>query len=154
MSDKFIPLAKGFFVAPQIDVDDVAAAKEMGIKLIISNRPDGEEIEQPLNEEIANAAKQLGIKFYHIPVDGRGIGKHHINDFKDAIEDHEGPILAFCRSGTRSTMVRAFYRASYGDVIADILEEASTAGYDLYTIVPSLEAVIPERRRKKRTRKS
>lgn len=148
---KFIELAEGFYVSPQITLDDIEAAKDMGIKLIISNRPDGEEPHQPLNQDLESAATIAGIKFSRIPVDARGIARHHMDDFKQVMEGQDGPILAFCRSGTRSTMLRAFVQANTGQPVSDIVREASVAGYDLYTIVPRLEAVVPEKRRARRT---
>ncbi len=147
--NKFIGLADGFYVAPQLEDADIELAKNLGIKLIISNRPDHEEVGQPLNADLEKRAHTAGIRFVHIPVDSRGIGRHHMDDFKEALKDEKGPVLAFCRSGTRSTTLRAFVRASEGDVISDIVRQASDAGYELYTIVPRLEAVVPEKRRSK-----
>ncbi len=150
MPEQFIKLANNFYVSPQITAEDVNVAKRMGVELIICNRPDGEEPNQPLKADIANAAQDLGIKFAFIPIDGRGVTRLHIEDFQKATKGNEGPVLAYCRSGTRSTMLRAFSRAVNGDIIAEIIGEASEAGYDLYTIAPSLEAVLPERRKKPR----
>lgn len=149
MSDKFKALTDGFYVSPQIIADDIKEAKNLGIKLIISNRPDSEEPGQPLNASLAEAAKEQGIAFVNIPIDHRGVSKAHIEHFKQTLGNHEGPVLAFCRSGTRSTILRAFVRASEGDNVNGLVREASAAGYDLYTIVPGLEAVAPDRRNKK-----
>jgi len=150
MSTKFKALTDTFYVSPQLDVEDVESAKAMGIGLIISNRPDREEPGQPLNSDIAAAADKHGIAFATIPIDQRGVSKVHIEHFKDVVKDHKGKILAFCRSGTRSTILRAFVRASEGDNVNGLVREAAAAGYDLYTIVPGLEAVVPDRRQKGR----
>ncbi len=150
MSDQFIPLASDFYVSPQITAKDIAQATELGVTLIISNRPDDEEPDQPQNAALEIAALAAGIKFERIPVDRRGVTKHHIEHFKKVMAEQEGPVLAFCRSGTRSTMLRAFVKASEGEAISDIVRQANSAGYDLYTIVPGLEAVAPEKRKRRR----
>lgn len=150
MSDKFKELTDGFYVSPQLSIEDIKDAKALGITLIISNRPDNEEPGQPLNNDLAEAAQQNDIAFARIPVDHRGVSKAHIEHFKQTTSEHEGPVLAFCRSGTRSTILRAFVRASEGDSVNGLVREAAAAGYDLYTIVPGLEAVAPDRRKAKR----
>jgi len=147
MTDKFIALSKDFYVSPQLSAEDIAAAKALGIKLIISNRPDDEEDDQPTAKTIKATALENDIKFVHIPIDQKGVARAHIDLFKEATDSHEGPILAYCRSGTRSTMLRAFSEARDGKVVSEIVKEAADAGYDLYTITPGLEAVGPSRRR-------
>ncbi len=153
MSDKFTELAKDFYVTSQILPEDIEAAHALGITLIISNRPDNEEEGQPANSELEEKASELGIKFATIPVDRKGITLDHIDEFRNLTDDYEGSILAFCRSGTRSTTLRAYALANKGpDTVSEILVEAADAGYNLYPIAPGLEAVIPERRRVKRTK--
>jgi len=153
MSDKFVRLADDFYVSPQISEADIADASALGIGLIISNRPDNEEPGQPANATLAAAAKAADLHYVEIPVDKRGIGRQHIDTLKQTLATQDGPVLAFCRSGTRSTMLRAYVRASEGDNINTILREAADAGYDLYTIMPGLEAVAPRRRRTDHLRK-
>lgn len=131
MTVKFIPLADGFFVSPQISPADVEAAKALGVTLIINNRPDGEEFGKPRGADVEKAAKTAGIDYVSIPVSGAGIGPAHLDAFDAAVSDREGAILAFCRSGARSTVVRAFARARAGDAADDIINEAAKAGYDI-----------------------
>src|SRR5690606_11148109 len=63
MSGKFKPLAEGFWVAPQIEPGDIAAAKALGVRVIINNRPDGEEPGQPDGAAIEQAAKAAGLAY-------------------------------------------------------------------------------------------
>ncbi|MEO1708619.1 MAG: TIGR01244 family sulfur transferase [Pseudomonadota bacterium] len=144
MSSKFKPLTDDFYVAPQLTEEDIAEAKALGIGLIIANRPDREEAGQPRHDDLAKVAKEHGIRFERIPVDQRGVSRHHIDHFKSVVADYTGKTLAFCRSGTRSTILRAFVRASEGDDINGLVREAMAAGYDLFTLVPGLEAVSPK----------
>ena len=140
MSSKFRPLAEGFFVSPQITADDVRAAAAMGVRLIINNRPD-DEPGQPSGAEMENAAKAAGLSYAAIPVRGADISEDHLDAFDSAASSANGPILAFCRSGTRSTLLHAFARARAGDPVDEIIENAAEAGYDLSPIAGRLAAV-------------
>ncbi|MEQ8935882.1 MAG: TIGR01244 family sulfur transferase [Amphiplicatus sp.] len=141
MSSKFRELAEGFFVAPQISPDDVRAAAAMGVTLVINNRPDGEEPGQPSGAEIEKAAEAAGLVYAAIPIRGSDISDAHIDAFDTAVSSTAGAILAFCRSGTRSTLLRAFVRARAGDPISEILESAAAAGYDLSPLAGRLAAL-------------
>ncbi len=131
MSAKFILLTDGFYVAPQIAPEDVETAKALGVTLIINNRPDGEEHGQPRNAEIEAAARAAGISLVAIPVRGMAIGPAQLDAFDAALAGHDGGVLAFCRSGTRSTVLRAYARARAGDSADRIINEAAEAGYNI-----------------------
>ena len=131
MTAKFIALADGFFVSPQITPEDVETAKARGVTLIINNRPDREEPGQPKGEDIEAAAKAAGISYVAIPVSGLGIGPAQLDAFDAALAGRDGGVLAFCRSGTRSTVLRAYARARAGDGADDIIDEAADAGYNI-----------------------
>ena len=142
MSKKFIPLSDRFWVAPQIAPADAAEAAKEGMTLIVNNRPDGEAPGQPKSAEIAKAAADAGLAYVHIPVDGSGISPGHISALKKALEENkDGKVLAFCRSGTRSTILRAYLQASEGRAPEDIIAEAAAAGYDISGHAPALRAL-------------
>lgn len=128
---RFTPLAGDFYVSPQIRPEDIADAKALGVTLIINNRPDGEEFGQPNGAEIEAAARAAGVSYIAIPVSGMSIGSSQLNAFDKAIAGNDGPVLAFCRSGTRSTVLRAYARARAGDPVDDIIKDAAKAGYDI-----------------------
>lgn len=131
MSDEFIPLAENFLVSPQIAVEDLKAAKAAGVTLVINNRPDGEEPGQPKGAEIEAAAKALGLAYVAIPVGPMGVSGSHLDAFDTAMKANTGGVLAFCRSGTRSTIVRAMSEARRGRAVDDIISEAAEAGYNI-----------------------
>ena len=131
MPRSFTPLAEGFLVSPQITPEDIAAAKAQGVTLIINNRPDGEAPGQPRGADIEAAAKAAGIRYLAIPVRGMAIGPEQIEALAAALSENDGPTLAFCRSGTRSTVLHAFARARAGASADQIIEEAAAAGYDI-----------------------
>jgi uncharacterized protein (TIGR01244 family) len=121
------------FVAGQIRPDDVAAIAAQGVTMIVNNRPDGEEYGQPLAAEIEDAARAAGIGYCHIPVAG-GFSQDQVAAMVEALEAAEGPVLAFCRSGTRSTFLWALAQAQAGHDGAEIMPKAAEAGYDLTPI--------------------
>jgi uncharacterized protein (TIGR01244 family) len=141
MAQSFIPLGEGFFVAPQITPDDVAIVKALGVTLIINNRPDNEEAGQPGGAAIEAAARAAGIAYVAIPVAGMRIGPTQLDAFDEAVAKNDGPILAYCRSGTRSAVLRAYARARAGDPVNQIIDEAADAGYNIAGQRRALEAL-------------
>jgi uncharacterized protein (TIGR01244 family) len=117
-----------FVFTRQLAVDDIDEAAAAGIRLIVNNRPDGEEPGQPSSAEIEAAARAAGLDYRHIPVAG-GFAPERIEAMARALD--EGPVLAFCRSGTRSTFLWALARASRGAPAEESLAAAAAAGYDL-----------------------
>ncbi|HEX8579311.1 MAG TPA: TIGR01244 family sulfur transferase [Allosphingosinicella sp.] len=115
------------FVSGQIAPEEISA---LGMALIVNNRPDGEEPGQPSSDAIAAAAEAAGVAYRHIPVAG-GISLPQVAQMADALAEAEGPVLAFCRSGTRSTYLWALARARLGDDAEDLVGKAAAAGYDL-----------------------
>jgi uncharacterized protein (TIGR01244 family) len=142
MNPKFRTLTETFFVAPQIAVDDLKDAAAMGVRLIINNRPDGEEPGQPTTAEIRKAAQTLGLAYVAIPVTGvASIRPADLDAFDAAVAGAGGAVLAHCKSGTRSTVLRALSRARAGAEVGAILEEAAEAGYDLSGLAAQLAAL-------------
>jgi uncharacterized protein (TIGR01244 family) len=115
------------FVSGQIAPEEIAS---LGVALIVNNRPDREEPGQPSSDAIAAAAEAAGVAYRHIPVAG-GISFPQVAQMAEALGQSKGPVLAFCRSGTRSTYLWALARARLGDDAETLFEQAAAAGYDL-----------------------
>ena len=129
------------YAAPQIVPEDVAEAKAIGVKLIINNRPEGEEIGQPDGAEIEAAAKAAGLHYIAIPVTHAGFSTPQVDAMRAALDENEGgKTLAFCRSGTRSTLLWALAEAKDGKDPDDIAEAAAAAGYDVAPVSMLLDA--------------
>jgi uncharacterized protein (TIGR01244 family) len=124
-------------VAPQIAPEDVPALAAAGFTLIVNNRPDGEEPGQPSGAAIAAAAAAAGLDYRAIPVDHRGISGEQVGAMAEAL-DRPGPVLAFCRSGTRSCHLWALAAASRGEAPETLVARAHAAGYDLSGLAPAL----------------
>ena len=118
------------WVSRQLTVADVAEAKAKGVKLIVNNRPDGEEPGQPTAAEIGAAAKAAGIAYRHIPIDHSGFRPEQVTAMRDALDSAEGPVLAYCRSGMRSTALWALAEKRKGAAawVQEMLGGKRTAG--------------------------
>ncbi|HKT86408.1 MAG TPA: TIGR01244 family sulfur transferase [Novosphingobium sp.] len=127
------------FASPQIGIDAIEAAKDMGIVRIINNRPEGEGDDQTPGDVIEAAAKAAGIDYVAIPVTHAGFSEAQVEAMRDALDSAGGPVLAYCRSGTRSTLLWALARAKAGDSPAVIASKAAAAGYDVSPIRQLIE---------------
>jgi uncharacterized protein (TIGR01244 family) len=123
-------VTEAFSVAPQIAAEDLVALRERGFALVINNRPDGEEPGQPAGSEIEAAAKAAGLGYRAIPVTG-GFARPQVDAMAAALAGAEGPVFAFCRSGTRSTLLWSLALASRGGDPEEIAAAAASAGYDI-----------------------
>jgi uncharacterized protein (TIGR01244 family) len=144
MSD-FRTLSADYSVAPQISIEDVAEAKAAGFAMIVNNRPDGEEPSAPQGDDIAHAAAAEGLAYAAIPVGHAGFSHPQLDALETLLKDATGPILAYCRSGTRSTHLWALTRARAGDDVEGIVEAAANAGYDLSGLRPMMDALAGEK---------
>lgn len=141
----FRKLNDRFYASPQIGLADVAAAQAQGIGLIINNRPEGESDDQLPGSAVAAAAKAAGIGYLAIPVTHAGFSEPQISAMATALSAAEAPILAYCRSGTRSTLLWALARASAGDDPDALTAAAAEAGYDLTPIRAMLDILAARR---------
>jgi uncharacterized protein (TIGR01244 family) len=98
-------VTEDYAVSPQITPEDVEAIREAGFKSIISHRPDDEVLDQPTAASIREAAEKAGLGFRHIPVSGSGMTQANVDEMRTALDELEGPVFAYCRSGTRSTNI-------------------------------------------------
>jgi uncharacterized protein (TIGR01244 family) len=124
-----------FAVAPQLGPEAMSEAAERGFTLVINNRPDGEAPDQPTSREMEAAARAAGLDYVQIPFAGRPSP-----DVAQAVctlaEDAEGPVLAFCRSGTRSITAWSIGQAMTGKRSREeLLSLAAAAGYDLSAVL-------------------
>ena len=134
------PLSPTFAVSPQIGVEDIPAIVAAGYTTIICNRPDAEVPPSHQARAIGDAAKAAGLKFVVQPVTHQGLNMEMIADQKASMDAADGPILAYCASGTRSSIVWSFAQA--GEMpTQDIIAATSAAGYDLGGMGPQIDAI-------------
>jgi uncharacterized protein (TIGR01244 family) len=135
-------LTSSIFVAPQISVETVALARDAGVTLIVNNRPEGESADQTPGDAIEAAARALGLAYVAIPVSPGGFAPWQLDALDEALARHgEGKVLAYCRSGTRSTLLWSLARARAGDKPDEIAGIAAAAGYDVSPITETMHAL-------------
>lgn len=131
-------LTPDFAVAPQIALDDIAEAARLGFRTLINNRPE-EEVEAGLNATLQAAAAAAGLSYVHLPYYPGELTHDLIAGFEKALAAAEAPVLAWCRSGTRSSHLWALSQAGQRP-LGEIFQIAQNAGYDLSGLVPMLRA--------------
>lgn len=124
------PITPDYAVSPQIAAEDIPAIATAGYVAILCNRPDSEVPEGLQADAIRQAAEAAGLAFVINPVTHEGLNSEMIALQSDTLRDAGGPVLAYCASGTRSTIVWALGQS--GAMPADdIIGAAAKAGYDL-----------------------
>ena len=118
-------------VAGQLAPEDVAALAAEGVTLIINNRPDGEDPDQPVGADIEAAAAAAGVQYANVPI-ARGLGPTEVEAMRAALHAAgDGKIVAFCRSGNRSALAWAVARNEDGLSRAELQKCLAEAGFDL-----------------------
>lgn len=135
----FRKLTDNIHASPQIALEDVAEAAAMGVKLIINNRPENESDDQIAGPDIAAAARAAGIDYVAIPVTHSGFSEPQVAAMTKALNEAKGPVLAYCRSGTRSTLLWALSEASQGGDPDALTNMAAKAGYDISPVRPLMD---------------
>ena len=117
-------------VSPQITAADVAKVSEAGFRAIICNRPDGEGADQPNFDEIEASANAAGLRVAYVPVTAGMVTDDDVAAFASALAELPRPVLAYCRTGTRSATLWSFHEADKRPM-PDILAATKAAGYDM-----------------------
>ncbi|MBL8906295.1 MAG: TIGR01244 family phosphatase [Rhizobiales bacterium] len=123
-----------FAVAAQIAPAELAEIAVAGFRAIIDNRPDGEGADQPSFAEIAAAAKQQGLVSRYLPVVSGKVSDADALAFGKALSELPKPVLAYCRTGTRSATLWSLSQAGHRS-LPDILQRTKAAGYDMSGVV-------------------
>ena len=138
MSD-FRKLSDQVWASPQITNDDVAEAAKRGFRMIVNNRPDNESDDQVPGATIEAAARAAGMQYCAIPITHAGFSEPQVVAMEEVLAKAEGPILAYCRSGTRSTLLWSLAQAKSGMAPGAIAEAAANAGYDVAPIRAAID---------------
>lgn len=103
-----------YSVSGQITPDEVAAIKAAGFKSVICNRPDDEQHGQPSADSVKSAVEAAGLAFRYIPVISGAMTGDNVADMAEALDEMDGPVFAYCRSGTRCTNLYMAIQQSKG----------------------------------------
>ena len=132
-------LTDSISVSPQVSIEDIKAIAEAGFKTVICNRPNGESEDQPDLALIEAECQKLGLTYVSQPVISGNISDQDVEVFDQFLASAQTPIFAFCRTGTRCTMLWGMAEGSRQTAQA-IIDTAANAGYDLNGIKARIEA--------------
>jgi uncharacterized protein (TIGR01244 family) len=131
-----VQVTETFSVAGQLSARDIEEAAGRNVRLIVNNRPDGEEAGQPTAAELGKVAEAAGLEYLHLPVRGMPTADQ-VDRMHQAIQAAPGPALAFCRSGTRSILTWGLgEQLSGARTRQEVAQLARGAGYDLDPYLP------------------
>lgn len=133
-------ITKSYFVAPQIETSDIPAIVEAGFKTVICNRPDAEVPPSHQAGALETAVRAAGLTFHCLPLTHQTMTPDNIAKQMEFARS-EGPVLAYCASGTRCTVAWAIGCATEGQDVDQILSAAEEGGYQLAGLRPTLEAL-------------
>lgn len=132
------PLDDKVTVSAQIALADIEELARRGYHTVICNRPDGEDPGQPPFEEIAAAARAAGMEAVFQPVTSATMGAEPARQFADAVAGSPGQVIAYCRTGTRCTMLWTISGVLEGKPKEELREAAARAGYDMTNLLQSI----------------
>ena len=129
-----------YHVAPQISVEDIPALAEAGITRVICNRPDGEVPRSHQADSIGAAVREAGLEFEVLPLTHQTMTPENVAKQAALVDAASGPVLAYCASGTRCSVVWALGQVGTQST-DEILRTVAQAGYDLEGLRPTLDAL-------------
>jgi uncharacterized protein (TIGR01244 family) len=139
------PISDRYAVSPQIDPQDAAAIKAAGITTVVCNRPDAEVPPSHQSDAMRVAIEAAGLKFEVLPITHQTMTPDRVAQQAALVDASDGPVLAYCASGTRCSILWALSQA--GQKSADeILDAVAQAGYDLSMLRSTLEAAAGAQR--------
>ncbi|MBI1207000.1 MAG: TIGR01244 family phosphatase [Azospirillum sp.] len=130
-----VSLSDTVSVSPQIRVTDVAELARLGFRTIINNRPDGEDAMQPTGADIAAAAAEHGLAYHSIPITASSLSRADVDAFTAAVAASDGPVFAYCRSGTRCCLLWSLGEALAGhDAPGALTQSAAAKGFNIASL--------------------
>mgnify|MGYP000353800143 CR=1 FL=1 len=137
------PLTPNYAVSPQISPEDLPLIAEAGFSTVICNRPDAENPPDWHAAAMAEAAAAAGLQFHNLPLTHQTMTPENVARQRDLINAASGPVLAYCASGTRSSVIWSLGQA--GHLSTDqILAATAQAGYQLDQLRPALDAMAAQ----------
>src|SRR6201988_2180456 len=124
MPAQLFPLASGVRVAGRLDRAEIEALAAAGVRTIINNRPDGEDPGQLPAAEARRIAEARGLAYHHIPITAATLSRADVDAFAAVLRNAPAPVVAHCRTGTRSALLWALARLREGADPFSLVAEA------------------------------
>jgi uncharacterized protein (TIGR01244 family) len=127
-------LAPGLSVTGRLDAADIEVLAGAGVRTIINNRPDGEDRGQLPAADARRMAEANGIAYHHIPITAATLSRADVDAFAAVLRDAPAPVVAHCRTGTRSALLWALARLREGADPFSLVAEAARHGIDIASL--------------------
>jgi len=134
MSPQLVSLRPGLSITGGLHRPDIEALARLGVRTIVNNRPDGEDQGQLSAAEARRLAEAHGLVYHHIPITAATLSRADVDAFAAALRDAPTPVVAHCRSGTRSTLLWALVRMREGADALALVAEAARHGIDIASL--------------------
>jgi uncharacterized protein (TIGR01244 family) len=134
MAPQLFPLGPGLSVAGRLDRADIEALTKAGVRTIVNNRPDSEDQGQLAAAEARHIAEARGIAYHHIPITAATLTRADVDAFASVLREAPTPVVAHCRSGTRSALLWALVRMREGANSLSLIAEAAQHGIDIASL--------------------
>lgn len=133
-------IADYLYISRQLTERTAKLAAQYDVKTVICNRPDGEEANQPDFETVKKWLHAAGIEnVVYMPTTVDKIDDAQLKEFQETISQSPAPIVAYCRTGTRSALMWALNQAKRGVEVNSLIRAADLAGIDLTPMRDKLE---------------
>jgi len=134
---QFKKLSDDVSVCMQLFPEQIDFIKQSGFKTIINNRPDMEKPGQPFAGDIEKLAREAGLNYIHLPMNPGQITPELLASMAEAFINSEGPVIAHCATGMRSTILWCFVNVKKMGV-EGVMSAATAAGMDIEKVRPAL----------------
>jgi uncharacterized protein (TIGR01244 family) len=134
MSPQLVSLRPGLSVTGGLHRPDIEALARLGVRTIVNNRPDGEDQGQLSAADARRLAEAHGLVYHHIPITAATLSRADVDAFAAALRDAPTPVVAHCRTGTRSTLLWALVRMREGADALALVAEAARHGIDIASL--------------------
>jgi sulfide:quinone oxidoreductase len=124
-------LAPGLSATGKLDRADIEALAAAGVRTIINNRPDDEDPGQLPAADARKLAEAHGIAYHHIPVTAATLARADVDAFADVLKAAAQPVVAHCRSGTRTTLLWSLVKMREGADPLTLINNAAKNGIDI-----------------------
>jgi len=136
-----IALDDMYFVGPQVLLEDFAKLKAMGFERVINNRPDGEAEEQPVSADLEAEARAQGLEYIYNTVNLSALGQEQVSQQMASLEESK-KTFAFCRTGTRSSVVWVLVNNAQGKEYQTLVDYVSAKGFDLARCEAAMQPLV------------
>jgi len=148
MPASLVPIDDRVAISGQLQPQDMREIAATGYVAVVNNRPDGEALfGQPRTADLKQAAEAAGLVFLDLPFSGPRATVEHVRAFADLLAERPGRVVAYCKSGLRSSLLWGAFALAEGRPLDEVLGAARRAGQPLEGVVDAMMALGQAARR-------